>query len=104
MKNLYMIWLSVLRFVKMILVKFDGDNRFIEWLVNKSRGKLKEQISDGEMKFIDKIINFMSSLGVIPNEDINTINKKYYSMVNSASSERIDELCDYIIIIYNANF
>ncbi len=104
MKNLWMIWLNVLRFAKMILVKFDGDNKFVEWMVNKTRQKLKDRISDVELKFIDRIIDFMSSLGVISQEDINMINKKYYSMVNSASIERIDELCDYIIIIYNSNF
>ncbi len=97
-------WLRLLRFIKFVLKKFNGDNKFIEWIVNKCRVKLKEDFSNTWAKVMDWLVNFMYKLNTIPHSELTLMSKKYYSMLNSSTDERVDELCDYIIVMYNANF
>ncbi len=98
------VWIKVLRFIKFVFKKFKGDNIFIEKLVNKCRVKLKEDFSNNETKIIDWLVNFMYNLKGIHPKELSKMNKKYYSMINSSTDKRVDELCDYIITMYNKNF
>lgn len=104
MKKLYMVWLWLLRWLKIILPKFDGDNKFVEWLVNKCRVKLKEDFSNTATKIMDWLVNFMYNLKGIPQGQLTDMSKKYYDMINNSTDKNVDMLCDYIIVMYNSNF
>ncbi len=104
MKNLSIFWFRILRFIKFVFKKFEGDNIFIEKLINKCRIKLKEDFGNKELKIIDWLVNFMHNLNVIPQSQLTDMSKKYYEMINNSSDKSVDMLCDYLIIMYNSNF
>ncbi len=97
-------FIRLFKFLKFILGKFDGDNKFIEWLVNKSRVKLKATFSDAEMNIMKWLVGMINKYKKVSPIQKTLLNKKYNEVIKKNTNEKIDDLCDYIIAVYNKNF
>ncbi len=108
MIHLHILWLGVLRFINLILRPFLKstrlDNAFIEKIVNKSRVKLKATFSDAEMKIMQWLVDMINKYKKVSPIQKTLLNKKYNEVIKKNTNEKIDDLCDYIITVYNKNF
>ncbi len=101
-------WYKILMWIFLAIKKFAKtstlDNNLVKKQVNKIRVNLKIKVSEKESDIIEWIIKIINKAKGLPEVHRKNLNKKYYSVINNKSNERIDDLCDYIIAVYDNNF
>ncbi len=101
-------WFKILMWIYLAIKKIakttTWDNNLVKKQVNKVRVNLKIKVSERETDIIEWIIKIINKAKGLPEIHRKTLKKKYYSVINKKSNESIDELCDYIIAVYDKNF
>ncbi len=97
-------FIRLFKFLKFVSKKFKADNIFVEKLVNKCRVKLKATFSDAEMNIMKWLVGMINKYKKVSPIQKTLLNKKYNEVFKKNTNEKIDDLCDYIITVYNKNF